>query len=152
MTRMKGVALLSLVTSVAGFSVSGPVHGHARCVQRGGLDLTRLRAQDDVGPSGSPSGKKLNAVFDAKKFYVRPDRLKEVVAASVPFLLRAGSGALVHGWNLKIEKDEPSKYAFARFAGYMSVERSSVDDFARPEKPIQLYEFEGCPFCRYLQS
>ena len=32
------------------------------------------------------------------------------------------------------------------------VERSDrVSAFPRPEKPITLYEFEGCPFCRKVR-
>ena len=108
--------------------------------------FTGLRAQE-----ASPSGKQgSGGSFDAKRFYVRSDRLKDVVAASVPFLLRAGSGALVHGWNIKIEKNDPARYAFFRLGDYMTVERSNAVDFARPDKPIQLYEFEGCPFCRCI--
>ena len=94
----------------------------------------------------------VGAKYDAQRFFVRSDRLKEIVAASFPFLLRLGSGALTHGWRLTLEKDDPSKYAFARFGGYMTVEKSAVSTFARPVKPIQLYEFEGCPFCRKVRE
>ncbi len=94
----------------------------------------------------------VGAKYDAQRFFVRSDRLKEIVAASFPFLLRLGSGALTHGWRLTLEKDDPSKYAFARFGGYMTVEKSAVSTFARPAKPIQLYEFEGCPFCRKVRE
>jgi len=78
--------------------------------------------------------------------------ITELVAASFPFLLRVGSGALASGWNLKIEKDDASMYAFARFGGYMTVETSDILRYARPAEPVQLYEFEGCPFCRKVRE
>ena len=40
----------------------------------------------------------------------------------------------------------------AHHAGRKVVEKSDlVATFPRPEKPIQLYEFEGCPFCRKVR-
>jgi len=38
---------------------------------------------------------------------------------------------------------------FLHCAGRKVVERSDrISTFPRPDKPITLYEFEGCPFCR----
>ena len=40
------------------------------------------------------------------------------------------------------------RYAVARFNNQKVSETSSVGSFKRPEKELELYEFEGCPFCK----
>jgi len=103
-------------------------------------------------PSTAPRGNLIDGKYEVQRFYVRSDRIKELVAASFPFVLRLGTGALTSGWNIKIANDDPSKYAFARFGGYMTVEKSNVQAYPRPTQPVQLYEFEGCPFCRKVRE
>ncbi|PFH32494.1 glutathione s-transferase, n-terminal domain containing protein [Besnoitia besnoiti] len=39
---------------------------------------------------------------------------------------------------------------FRLFSGYFAA--SGLDMCKRPEKPLQLYEFEGCPFCRKVRE
>jgi hypothetical protein len=80
-------------------------------------------------PNTAPRGKLIDGKYETQRFYVRSDRIKELVADSFPFVLRLGTGALTSGWNIKIAKDDPSKYAFARFGGYMTVEKSNVETY-----------------------
>jgi hypothetical protein len=85
--------------------------------------------------------------YDAKRFYVRPDRLGDVVAAAAGFAFNAGYGAFADGYGVAVEKDVEGEYAVLKGAGYMLKETSNVKGYARPAKPIELYEFQGCPFC-----
>jgi hypothetical protein len=103
-------------------------------------------------PNTAPRGKLIDGKYEDQCFYVRSDRIKELVAVSFPFVLSVGTGALTSGWIIKIANDDPSKYAFARFGGYMTVEKSNVEAYPRPTQPVQLYEFEGCPFCRKVRA
>jgi glutathione S-transferase len=50
-----------------------------------------------------------------------------------------------------VPKDEiPSDQYALEFAGYKLKETSNLGP--RPEKPIEIYEFEGCPFCRKVRE
>jgi len=61
-------------------------------------------------------------------------------------LLRLGSGVFVDGYKISIVEDIPEAYAVYRGNGKRVSETAVVG--ARPAQPIELYEFEGCPFCR----
>lgn len=83
---------------------------------------------------------------------MRPDKTLDVIGASLPLLLRLGTGIFVSGYSASlVSKDEmpPDQYAL-EFAGYKVKETSKVGP--RPEKPIEIYEFEGCPFCRKVRE
>jgi hypothetical protein len=43
---------------------------------------------------------------EARPFYIRPDKLLDVVTASVPILTRAGTGAFVLGYGVKVDKEK----------------------------------------------
>lgn len=102
-----------------------------------------------LGPSGKQSA---DGKFDAKRFFVRPDRFLDIITSSFSLLLRLGSGATVSGYSVGIEKDDPTKYALFRALGFMTAERGAVSSFRRPAQPLELYEFEGCPFCRKVRE
>lgn len=48
----------------------------------------------------------------------------------------------------------PCRYAlFHSLGGRMTQESSTLlATFPRPAKPLELYEFEGCPFCRWVRA
>ena len=88
-----------------------------------------------------------------RRFYVAPGNLGPVATSSVQFAFRLGSGALTYGWRPSLVKDEdPSRYSLFRGFGTALQESSSIEDFPRPEKSVELYEFEGCPFCRKVRE
>ncbi|XP_047308566.1 uncharacterized protein LOC124912054 [Impatiens glandulifera] len=87
-----------------------------------------------------------------KRFAVRPDKILDIMGASLALLFRLGTGALVSGYSVSfVPKNEiPSdKYAL-EFAGFKVKETSKLGP--RPEKPIEIYEFEGCPFCKKVRE
>ena len=43
-------------------------------------------------------------------------------------------------------------YTFGEFGGRYLRETSDVGKYPRPEKPLKIYEFEGCPFCRKVRE
>uniref|UniRef100_A0A0G4FZI0 GST N-terminal domain-containing protein n=1 Tax=Chromera velia CCMP2878 TaxID=1169474 RepID=A0A0G4FZI0_9ALVE len=95
-----------------------------------------------------------------KRFTVRPDQVLNVAAASFPLVTRLGSGITVSGYKVGIEKtnqttadaqsSSPAEYALFDFGGRRTVEGSALG--ARPAKPVVLYEFEGCPFCKKVRE
>lgn len=109
--------------------------------------LSRLSMQS--GPTGQ---KKADGTFDAKPFYARSDQMADLMACSFTSMLRLGTGALTSGFSLSLEKDDPAVYSAIRFGGYMLKEGSAVGSFNRPAQPLQLYEFESCPFCRKVRE
>eukprot|EP01041_Mallomonas_annulata_P001273 gene1273-2459_t len=86
-----------------------------------------------------------------RKFYVAPSNLLNIATASIQFALRLGSGAFVNGYNVKLDDDKPNEYSFISVFGKIPKE-SGITMKNRPKLPIELYEFEGCPFCRKVRE
>lgn len=73
---------------------------------------------------------------------------QQIATAALPALMRFGSGALGAGYSISFPPAEKGTYAVAEIAGRAIKETSKASTFNRPAKPLELYEFEGCPFCR----
>ncbi|KAL6777244.1 CPLD58 [Auxenochlorella protothecoides x Auxenochlorella symbiontica] len=71
--------------------------------------------------------------------------------ASLQFILRPGF-AFNQGYHVSLVPEDPSKYASGHMFGKAVREESVVATFPRPELPIELYEFESCPFCRKVRE
>ncbi|KAK1389653.1 Thioredoxin family protein [Heracleum sosnowskyi] len=89
---------------------------------------------------------------EPKAFSVRPDKVFDIVGASLALFFRLGTGVWVSGYSASIvSKDEiPSDQYALGLAGYKVKETSKPGP--RPELPIEIYEFEGCPFCRKVRE
>jgi len=68
-------------------------------------------------------------------------------------LTRLGSGVFAEGYKISLEQYNDSSYSVARFGNYQINESCSpnIANLAR-SKPIEIYEFEGCPFCRKVRE
>ncbi|GKV31813.1 hypothetical protein SLEP1_g40477 [Rubroshorea leprosula] len=89
---------------------------------------------------------------EPKRFGVRPDKTWDILRASLALFFRFGTGVFVSGYSPSfVPKDEfpPDQYALD-VAGYKVKETSKLGP--RPEKPIEIYEFESCPFCRKVRE
>ncbi|XP_018678888.2 uncharacterized protein LOC135585035 isoform X2 [Musa acuminata AAA Group] len=87
---------------------------------------------------------------EPKRFSVRPDKFLDILGASLALPFRLGTGVFVLGYSVSLvseDKIPPGEYAL-KIAGLTFKETSNLGAQARPEKPIEIYEFEGCPFCR----
>ncbi|GAB2300718.1 hypothetical protein Dimus_034755 [Dionaea muscipula] len=89
---------------------------------------------------------------EPKPFSVRPDRVLDILGASFGLLFRMGTGVFVSGYSLSLvpKNEYPSTQYGLEVAGYKLKESSSLGP--RPEKPIEIYEFESCPFCRKVRE
>lgn len=89
---------------------------------------------------------------EPKRFAVRPDKVLDVVTASLNLLFRFGTGVFVSGYSVSfVPKNEfPSGQYGLEVSGFIAKESSKLGP--RPEKPIEIYEFEGCPFCRKVRE
>jgi len=108
-----------------------------------------LRRGMCVKASGTPSAPP--STPKPRKFYVRPDQTGKVLGAALGTLLRLGTGALVDGYRVSFVKEpstEEKTYSVARVAGYRVQEETKKGTWARPEQPLEFWEFESCPFCR----
>nr|WEU39140.1 glutathione S-transferase [Saccharina japonica] len=135
-------ALLSLCSRTQAF-VGVPSASAAAAVARGQQSALSMAAKPDQLPA------------QAKRYYVRPDRILDVLTSAPQLLLRLGSGALVDGYRFKVSKQEEGdegEYAVVRALGLKVTERGNTWDRAQPRKPIEIYEFEGCPFCRKVRE
>ncbi|GFR42224.1 hypothetical protein Agub_g3117 [Astrephomene gubernaculifera] len=92
-----------------------------------------------------------NAGPEPKRFAVAEGQMKEVATASLSALLRLGCGGLSLGYKVRLTEDD-GKYAIARIGGRKVAETSQVAGLKRPAQPLELYEFEGCPFCKKVRE
>lgn len=87
-----------------------------------------------------------------------PKYIPDLALGGISALIRLGSGALVDGYGISIDTDNESTkgvYSAARGAGLRLTESSvysKPNNRKRPKVPIELYEFEGCPFCRKVRE
>ncbi|PON83083.1 S-crystallin [Trema orientale] len=89
---------------------------------------------------------------EPKRFGVRPDKAWDIFGASLALFFRFGTGVFGSGYSVSlVPKDEfpPGQYALD-FNDYKVKETSKLGP--RPEKPIEIYEFESCPFCRKVRE
>jgi glutathione S-transferase len=91
---------------------------------------------------------------EPQKFGVADGELANVLTASGSFVTRAVSGALCEGWTPSIVEGECPKgtYTLGEIGGRYIKETSDTHKFPRPAMPIELYEFEGCPFCKKVRE
>ncbi|XP_050940080.1 uncharacterized protein LOC103486617 isoform X2 [Cucumis melo] len=84
---------------------------------------------------------------EPKRFGVRPDKVLDVLGASLSLIFRLGTGIFVDGYSVSlVPKNDfpPDKYAL-QIAGFKVKETSKLGP--RPEKPIEIYEFERYIVC-----
>lgn len=89
---------------------------------------------------------------EPKPFKMRPDKKSELLSAVLPLIIRLATGVFASGYSFSfVSKDKfpPNEYAL-ELSGTMLKETSKIG--ARPEKPIEIYEFESCPFCRKVRE
>jgi glutathione S-transferase len=113
------------------------------------MDSARAEAKDS-GVSVVEQSKV--AKKKAKRFAIRGDKFGAVAGASLPLIMRLGTGALVSGYSPSLVKDSnpENTYSLFRVAGRRLAEKGSPRTL--PPKPIEIYEFEGCPFCRKVRE
>ncbi|ONH96133.1 hypothetical protein PRUPE_7G109400 [Prunus persica] len=89
---------------------------------------------------------------EPKRFGVRPDKVFDILGASLALLFRLGTGVFVSGYSFSfVSKDDiPADQYALEFNDSKVKETSKVGP--RPQKPIEIYEFEGCPFCRKVRE
>ncbi|KAJ7971560.1 Thioredoxin family protein [Quillaja saponaria] len=106
---------------------------------------------------GSVSSSSFTAPIDfkppePKRFAIRPDQTNNILGALLPLVFRFATGVFASGYSVSfVSKDEipPDQYAL-EIAGYKVKETAKLGP--RPEKPIEIYEFESCPFCRKVRE
>lgn len=103
-----------------------------------------------------PNANKNYQVSTPRRFYADPKNLVNILPSSLSFLFRLGSGTVCEGYSVSIKQDSPSIYSVLRFNGNRIEESSTFtrpgNIYKRPTKPIEIYEFEGCPFCKKVRE
>ncbi|KAG2500151.1 hypothetical protein HYH03_001733 [Edaphochlamys debaryana] len=93
-----------------------------------------------------------NAGPDPKRFTVADGQAMDVATAAVAAVARLGCGGFVLGYNAGLKEDD-GKYAVTKVGGRKVSETSDViPTLKRPAQPLELYEFEGCPFCKKVRE
>ena len=89
-----------------------------------------------------------------KRFAVADGELLNVATAAAPIALRWTSGLMCHGYEAKVVDGEVGEGEYAVWSGSGKAvrETSDVAKFPRPEKPLKMYQFQGCPFCKKVRE
>ncbi|KAK3124122.1 hypothetical protein QOZ80_8AG0640710 [Eleusine coracana subsp. coracana] len=150
-------ALLLPCTAAAGPSFLMP----RRAAPIASARIAVVRAQTDTAASTSapepPPEFKPPPGFKApepQKFGVKEGQQGSVFGASLGIPFRLGTGVFVLGYSPSVvSPDEiPSDQYALEIGAFKVKESSNIDKCPRPEKPIEIYEFEGCPFCRKVRE
>ncbi|KAJ1269638.1 hypothetical protein BS78_07G227000 [Paspalum vaginatum] len=91
---------------------------------------------------------------EPKRFEVKSGQQNSVLGASLAIPLRLGTGVFVLGYSPSLVSPSvipPDQYAL-ELGAWKVKEDSKIGQCKRPEKPIEIYEFEGCPFCRKVRE
>lgn len=100
-----------------------------------------------------PEEIKYDLKVEGQRFAVAQGQLPAVAGASLGLFLRAGTGALVQGYTPALTETDETKYTLQNVGGRMLEETSpAIASFKRPEKPIAIYEFDACPFCKKVRE
>jgi len=89
--------------------------------------------------SGSTSSTKPSKGPMPRKFYIRSDKYGEMILSSLSSLPRLGTGAFVLGYHFERDSE-----GFREYSDQLPT--------SRPAKPLEVYEFETCPFCRKVRE
>jgi len=94
----------------------------------------------------------------ANKYQVNePTRFKvngnlgDVLGSSITLALRLGSSALVGGYSVSVGDAQEDQYSILSAAGFM-IKEKGLTRTRRPKQLLELYEFEGCPFCKKVRE
>lgn len=80
----------------------------------------------------------------------------QIAKTAAVTVLRLGSGALVDGYRIGLEKmvaENEGDYAVAKIGGWQTVEgTSTLPRFAKPREPLILYDMQDCGECKRVRE
>jgi glutathione S-transferase len=85
----------------------------------------------------------------AMRFTAKPEQYPNLVSASLPALLRAGSGSFAQNYTVSVVPRNQEKYSWIAFRGWQLAESGL---YRVPREPIILYDVESCPHCRIVRE
>mmetsp|Transcript_21753 Transcript_21753/g.31186 ORF Transcript_21753/g.31186 Transcript_21753/m.31186 type:complete len:352 (-) Transcript_21753:152-1207(-) len=91
---------------------------------------------------------------EPKRFGVAADQVYDILTSAFPGVTRLGSGAFAEGYKSSIVPKDDTKYTVFTIGNYQIEESSSIElsSSSRRYKPVEIYEFEGCPFCKKVRE
>lgn len=123
----------------------------ARAVVKAQPDATASTSAPEPPEFKPPPGFKAP---EPQKFGVKEGQQGSVFGASLGIPFRLGTGVFVLGYSAAFltPSEIPSDQYALEIGAFKVKESSKIDQCPRPEKPIEIYEFEGCPFCRKVRE
>lgn len=105
-----------------------------------------------ANPSGLPAERSplnLTSSTTPTRFRAKSEQWPNLISASLPALLRAGSGSFAQDYSVSVVPRTDAKYALFSFQG-RQLEESGV--YRVPKEPLVLYDVESCPHCRIVRE
>lgn len=106
-------------------------------------------------PSPQPDGAKLLRELNLSRSTdpvlagARAQQIPNLLTASIPAVLRLGSGVFADGYQVSLIDRDDTKYT------YFASENRQIQEtgiYKAPNEPLVLYELESCPFCRKVRE
>jgi len=129
-----------------------------RYVEKGSAfwnQLLPFSAEDENKLNGSKVLRSLGLENNSapRKLYVKPSQILNVASASLPLLLRVGSGIFGENYKVSLGPKNTTKYTIAAIGNFQIEETcSKANTQISDSGPILIYEFEACPFCRKVRE
>ncbi|KAJ0792044.1 putative glutathione S-transferase, glutaredoxin active, Thioredoxin-like superfamily [Helianthus annuus] len=138
-------------------SISRPILRHNRSKPSSSSRVFVIKSSTEVSDTSSTSVSAITPppnfkAPEPKVFTPRSDQVGDLITASLNLLFRLGTGVFVNGYSVSfVPKNEiPAGQYGLSVGGFIAKESSKLGP--RPAKPIEIYEFEGCPFCRKVRE
>jgi hypothetical protein len=79
----------------------------------------------------------------------RAQQIPNLLTASIPAVLRLGSGVFADGYQISLIDRDDTKYTYVASAN-RQIQETGI--YKAPTEPLILYEVESCPFCRKVRE
>ncbi|GMH42393.1 hypothetical protein BSKO_10312 [Bryopsis sp. KO-2023] len=89
---------------------------------------------------------------EPQRFAVAEGQTGQILGAALNPTFRLFSGGFAKGFSAGLQKADKDSYSVARAIGQQVNETSQVSEFMRPSQPLEIYEYEGCPFCKKVRE
>jgi hypothetical protein len=147
---MKTLLSVSVVFGVVVYcdALANPIQDFLSKIQGTG---SSNRPSPPLQPDGAKLLQELNLSRSTEPVLAgaRAQQIPNLLTASLPAVLRIGSGVFADGYQISLIDRDDTRYT------YVALENRQIQEsgiYKAPDEPLILYELESCPFCRKVRE
>jgi hypothetical protein len=109
------------------------------------------RPSTPLQPDGAKLLRELNLIRSTEPVLAgaRAQQIPNLLTASIPAILRVGSGVFADGYQISLIDRDDTKYTYVAWEN-RQIQETGI--YMVPNEPLILYELEACPFCRKVRE